>query len=111
LDLGDLIRGRRWRKLVALLEHLPADSATVATRAGRRPGETWTRAEYLLAAAVDVLAVANWQRQGKKGAPRPKPLPRPGLETGDQHLGGEAMAPEEIDAILASRYVAEEVDE
>lgn len=105
--MGALIRGRQWRKLVALLNHLPPESATVAALHGPQ----WTRVEYLLASVVDVLAAANWQRQGKKGAPRPKPLPRPGVESGDQHLGGEAMSPEEVDAILASRYVTEEVDD
>jgi hypothetical protein len=33
--------------------------------------------EQLVAAAVDVLQVANWQRAGKRSAPRPKPVRRP----------------------------------
>lgn len=36
----------------------------------------WGPAEHLLALAVDVLAGANWQRGGGKGA-KPKPIPRP----------------------------------
>lgn len=32
----------------------------------------------LLALVGDLLAVANWQRQGKKNARRPKPIQRPG---------------------------------
>lgn len=32
----------------------------------------------MLATVIDLLAGANWQRAGKKGAPRPKPVPRPG---------------------------------
>lgn len=45
---------------------------------GRKLSDGWGPAEYLLALIADELAIANWQRQGKKGAPRPKPLPRPG---------------------------------
>lgn len=35
-------------------------------------------ANFLLAAVVDHLAAANWQRSGGKGS-RPKPVPRPGV--------------------------------
>lgn len=37
----------------------------------------WGVTDYLLAAAVDALNAANWQRAGDKKAHRPKPLPRP----------------------------------
>lgn len=40
----------------------------------------WGVSEYLLAAVLDTLAGANWQRGGGKGK-RPQPVPRPG----DQH--------------------------
>lgn len=36
----------------------------------------WSDTEYLLAAIVDVLAWANWQRGQGKG-PKPKPIRRP----------------------------------
>jgi hypothetical protein len=64
-----------WRRLGVLIRQLPETARTVALL----HGETWTRTEHLLAAAVDVLNAANWQRGGGKG-PRPKPLPRPGVE-------------------------------
>lgn len=37
----------------------------------------WTTGEHLTAVVADVLAGANWQRGGGKGA-QPKPVPRPG---------------------------------
>lgn len=37
-------------------------------------GDEWTLTDHLLALVHDELAVANWQRQGKKGAKRPEPL-------------------------------------
>lgn len=39
----------------------------------------WGLTEQLLATAVDVLQAANWQRGGNKNAPKPKPIPRPGV--------------------------------
>jgi len=39
---------------------------------------SWSVTDHLLAAVVDVLQAANWQRAGDSKAPRPKPIPRPG---------------------------------
>lgn len=39
----------------------------------------WDTIEHLLAAVVDLLAAANWQRGGGKGQ-KPKPVPRPQAE-------------------------------
>ena len=44
------------------------------------PSADWNTTEYMLAAMLDTLSAANWQRGGGKG-PRPKPLPRPGSTT------------------------------
>ena len=41
----------------------------------------WGDTEHLLAAMVDLLAGANWQRAGDKRRPAPEPITRPG--TGD----------------------------
>lgn len=59
-----------------LVSYLPRESATV--REVRGEAVAWGPTEHLLAAAVDLLAGANWQRGGNKKAPRPKPLLRPG---------------------------------
>ena len=61
------------------MAHLPRDSAYARARFG--DAADWGPAEYLTAAAVDHLAIANWQRAADKHAARPKPVPRPGLPT------------------------------
>jgi hypothetical protein len=73
-----------WRRLRVLLKHLPEDAATTQEVLG--PAGTWNRSDYLLAAAIDQLTLANWQRAqvaSKRSIPVPKPLPRPG----DQPVG------------------------
>ena len=45
----------------------------------------------LLAHAVDLLAGGNWQRAGKKTAPKPKPIPRPGRKTEATKYGSEPI--------------------
>lgn len=57
--------------------YLPRDSATMLAVAPKQEAELWGVAEYLLAQVVDLLAGANWQRAGKKSAPKPKPVNRP----------------------------------
>lgn len=62
----------------------------------------WGSTEHLLAAAVDVLRVGNWQRAQNKRAPRPKPIDRPGGQhKGDHRFGGDAMTPDELNERLA----------
>lgn len=39
--------------------------------------QNWTVTEHLLAAAIDSLNTANWQRQGDNHAKRPEPVKRP----------------------------------
>lgn len=65
-----------WRRFQSLILHLPPDSASVRVT---NPDQ-WDRQEHLLAGIYDLLAAANWQRSGKKSAPRPKQLPRPGVK-------------------------------
>lgn len=69
-------RGLSWRRLGVLVEAL---ATTPGTRLfAELSGSDWTREEQLLALIADVLAIANWQRQGRKGAPKPKPVsPQP----------------------------------
>lgn len=45
----------------------------------RRLGDAagWSIDTYLLAHVIDGVNTGNWQRQGKKGAKRPDPVPRP----------------------------------
>jgi len=59
----------------------------------------WTPDTYLLAAAVDVLQVANWQRSedGQKGRNKPKPVQRP------QDIKAAQDKAEDIKALIAER--------
>lgn len=70
-----------WRRLRAVITYLPPDSALAKAMIG--PTANWSPADYMLAAAVDALNLANWQRTGKKHN-RPKPLPRPADPRGNQ---------------------------
>lgn len=92
LDLNDLgTRRLDWCRLKAVLRWLPHDSAF--GRSLRGEDAEWGLAEHLLAGIHDLLAAGNWQRAGKKGAPRPKPLPRPGLDQGrsEKRFGTASM--------------------
>lgn len=75
---------------------LPRDSATF--RSVDPDGATWGLEAHLLALAIDVLNIGNWQRTGKKGTPRPKPVQRPGVKDGRQtrRLGTASMSMEEM---------------
>lgn len=65
----------------------------------------WGLTEHLLASAVDALAVGNWQRQGKKGTRRPKPIPRPG-SSHQTRVGAEPLALADLDAWIAQAEAA-----
>jgi len=54
--------------------NLPSDAATI--RAVHPPSQ-WSTEAYMLAGVIDLLAVANWQRSGKKSQPKPKAVKRP----------------------------------
>ncbi|WP_425836943.1 hypothetical protein [Microbacterium sp. PA5] len=47
----------------------------------------WPVTDQLLATIYDVLQHANWQRSGKKNAPKPKRLQRPWEKTAARKLG------------------------
>lgn len=54
----------------------------------------WANGEVtaqLLALIGDMLAEANWQRAGRKTAPHPKPIKRPGVDDGTQSFGKEPI--------------------
>ncbi len=72
-------------------------------------GDDWSLEAHLLAVAVDRLGVANWQRQGKKGSPRPKPvspLAKP-RDTGQVTGRAEGHTPEEVIARLRRYQTAQ----
>ncbi|MEU8561527.1 hypothetical protein AB0C45_08545 [Streptomyces cyaneofuscatus] len=94
LDLLDWHRGElSSRRLSVLLRHLPRDSAV----ARELHGETaeWSVSDYLLAAAVDQLAEANWmfatvnQDEDAEPLEYPAPVSRPGAEPAAEELTAE----------------------
>lgn len=66
-------------RLVSLIWQLPSDSRLVRAL---DPSAEWSTTEHLLAAVVDALHTANWQRGGGKGS-RPEPIERPGQRRAD----------------------------
>ncbi|MFI6496915.1 hypothetical protein [Nonomuraea typhae] len=92
----------RWWQLRAYLSHLPRESALARSLLG--DAVVWGLNEQLLAAAIDQLRAANYQRGGGKG-PKPKPLPRPGLtrtQKSDPVRHGQTDAdPDQVVAYLA----------
>jgi Family of unknown function (DUF5361) len=66
-----------------LIRQLPAESLTAQAVHG--DALSWSAGEYLLAGVLDALNIANWQRTGRRGRPRPQRVQRPG--TGPKHRG------------------------
>lgn len=52
---------------------------------------------YLLAVIADQIAGGNWQRAGRKNAPKPKPIERPGDNKKGTVLGSEPVKISEFD--------------
>lgn len=80
-------------RVLRLITALPKESRFVKAVAG--PKSEWTTTDYLLAATVDTLASANWQRGGGKGA-KPKPIPRPGAARNKTVIGRTKLSQDQI---------------
>ncbi|MEJ8652734.1 MULTISPECIES: hypothetical protein [Streptomyces] len=82
LDLADLWRGQLApRRVLNLVEHLPAGSALAAQLGGDPSHRGWDLHAHLLAHVVDAAHHTAWavaQAHSRKPVPHPKPLPRPG---------------------------------
>lgn len=85
------------RTLISFFRHSPRGSAVYSTTYGDK--SEWGTVEELLALVVEALWDANWQRQGKRTATRPKPIQRPGQSApaGVKHYGGEGMSIDEFE--------------
>ena len=77
-----------WLDLAVFIRYAPRSSAIYREVNG--DDTEWGLKEHLLATAVDVLNMANWQRQQDKHAPKPKPINRPGLSR-DGKVGSGAI--------------------
>jgi hypothetical protein len=54
-------------------------------------GPSWSVEAQLIALAADHLAMGNWQRAGRKSAPKPKRIPRPWEKPKTTALGKGAI--------------------
>lgn len=95
--LDDLPDRLSWRSLKAFVVGRAATPGTAINRVYVGDHHMWQLPEQLMAAAVDELRVANWQRAAagaKKGnAPkRPKPIPRPGVDGYGQKPAGVPLS-------------------
>ena len=102
-DLAELFTGDlTWRKLAVLVGNLPASSALA--RALARDEAPWLDpAATLLAAAVEELRMANWQRGGGKG-PRPTPIRPAGTPRRTVRYGGTDLDQAHVHAFLNNRH-------
>lgn len=89
LRLDQLGDGLSWRDLWVIVRQSPVDSAFARSSAGE--SVAWGLSEHLLAAVVNALNTANWQRGGGKGS-RPKPIKPPGSSNKDQSYGTKTGA-------------------
>lgn len=78
-----------WRDLLVMVRRFQGDPSSATSRAVH--GEHWSVTDQLLAALVDLLQVGNWQRAGKKSAPKPKRLPRPWERAKGRQLGSKPI--------------------
>lgn len=79
-----------WRDLLVIVRGRDRDSRLSFALDGE--AILWSQTDYLLAAVIDVLQEANWQRAGKPNAPRPKRVKRPGVdEPGTQKYGRDPI--------------------
>lgn len=88
-----------WRDLSVIVDNLPATSAL-----HRKMSPEWAAwaggdvSAHLLASIADGINAGNWMqsKDGQKNRNRPKPIPRPGVESGDKKFGGKAESIESI---------------
>ncbi|MGW6284191.1 hypothetical protein [Streptomyces sp. NPDC055107] len=100
MDLLDWHRGRLTsRRLAVLVKHMPRDSAVAQEIHGE--ASEWGVSDYLLAAAVDHLAAANWMfasvntDEDADPPEAPVPVPRPGDEA-DTEEPAEPLRPSDL---------------
>lgn len=89
-SLDDLGVTLSWRDLQVLVRRWQKTPGT-ATCEAVQDVEHWPVRDQLLAEIVDALYTANWQRAGKKSAPRPKRLPRPWERAKVTRLGSDPI--------------------
>lgn len=87
-----------WRDLFVIVRHSGPTSALI--RALQPDLAAWASGAVLadlMATVADLLAAGNWQRQGKRSAPKPKRIKRPGQDNGDKKFGRAPIAVKDFD--------------
>ena len=80
-----------WRDLYIIVRQQPSTAAVA--RAMDPEGSAWGLSEQLLAAIADAAHVRVWQAGSGKRHDRPKPIPRPGVETGIKKIHKHDVLP------------------
>jgi hypothetical protein len=88
-----------WRDLKVIVRQSQADSALARAM---NPDVHWGISELLLAEAVDTLHWLQWAKTKDAQYKRnmPKPVPRPGVDTSQYEVIGEAMEMDDLDRAL-----------
>lgn len=93
--MDDLGVSLSWRDLWVLVMRWQRTPGTALCEAVH--GERWSVEGQLLAHVIDLLEVGNWQRMGKKSAPKPKKFPRPWEKSKAQRIGRDPIPWSEFD--------------
>lgn len=80
-----------WRDLFIIVRQQPERSALA--RVMDPEGSAWGLSEQLLAAIADASHVRVWQAGAGKKSDRPKPIPRPGVESGSKQIYKHEVLP------------------
>lgn len=105
LHVGDFPWPLTARRLIVLLKHLPADSATQEALADDLT-RGWTEERQLLATVVDELRLLQYQRAliaGAKNVRPPDPIPRPGVRV--KTTRAKARDRKAVDRVMARRGI------
>lgn len=89
MSLEDLGEDLSWLDLLVFVKFIQQDHSSALGR--ELHGPIWSVEAQLMAEAVDAMNMANWQRGGRRSAPKPKPIPRPWLKPKTTTLGSDAI--------------------
>lgn len=89
-----------WRDLRIIVENLPRTSALGRSTLGK--DAKWGFVEQLMATQIDALNMLIWMQSedGRKNRNRPKPVPRPGVSSGEQSVGRDPLPVDQMSAWL-----------
>lgn len=85
-----------WRDLLVIVQNTFTDTALY--RAMNPDTWQWQLSDYLLAVIADATITGNWMqsKDGQKNRNRPKPIQRPGVDTGEKTYGAGAVDLDEM---------------